>query len=400
MNGTEWNDLLDLALARLEAESLADILADYPAEAGELRPLLLAATSLQTLRPVALPPTEAQAARRAAFMAQVEQLPRLAVSPTPVVRLKEWVTNRLPQFSGLLWPPKETKRMNALLLRATLMIVLLFGTVGGTAVLSADSQPDSILYPVKLGMEDTRLALAADPAAEARLNLTLAETRLQEIIAMSLAGKALDEAVLSRMENHFDAALQLAAGMPDEAMAGFLVQTRDRIRTQENALVQAQERVSGPGEASLQQANGLLNRLRLQIENGLQEPQLFRRQHGHTPEGAPREAGPCNDGNCEPAGNANQYGQDPANEGHNGASYGDGNCGDAADCVPAGNANQYGRDPANEGHNGASYGDGNCENSADCVPAGDANQYGQGNGDQEQNGLEGSETGQNGGNGR
>ncbi|MCL4263458.1 MAG: hypothetical protein KJ069_09590, partial [Anaerolineae bacterium] len=377
MNGTEWNDLLDLALARLKAESLADILADYPAQAGELRPLLLAATSLQTLRPVTLPPTEAQAAGRAAFLAQVEQLPRLAVSPSPVVRLKEWVTNRLTQFSGQIWPPKETKRMNTLLLRVTLMIVLLLGTAGGTAVLSADSLPDSFLYPVKLAVEDTRLGLATDPAAEAALNLALAETRLQEIVAMSQAGKVLDEVVINRLENHFDAALQLAAQMPDEAMIGFLVQTRDRIRTQENDLAQAQEHVSGAGEASLEQANGLLNRLRLQIENGLQEPQLFRRQHGHMPEGAPREAGPCNDGNCEPAGNANQYGQDPANEGHNGASYGDGNCGDAADCVPAGNANQYGQDPTNDGHNGPSYGDGNCDNSADCVPAGNANQYGQ-----------------------
>ncbi|MCL4263457.1 MAG: hypothetical protein KJ069_09585, partial [Anaerolineae bacterium] len=81
-------------------------------------------------------------------------------------------------------------------------------------------------------------------------------------------------------------------------------------------------------------------------------------------------------------------------------SYGDGNCDNSADCVPAGDANQYGQDPANEGHNGASYGDGNCGNAADCVPAGDANQYGQGNEDQGQNGLEGSETGQNEGNGR
>ncbi|MCB8944453.1 MAG: hypothetical protein H6658_11955 [Ardenticatenaceae bacterium] len=411
MNMTEWNDLLDNALTRLESEPLADILSDYPAQAEALRPLLMTARSLTHLQPVVMPASEVMAANREAFMGQVEQLPAPAVSPPPPLRLKEWIVTQLTQLSGRTVAPKEAKRMNTYLLRGALTMILLVGTAGGTAVLSADSLPDSILYPVKLTVEDTRLALVSDPVDEANLNLALAETRLQEIEAMSLAGKDLDETVLIRFENHFDQALQLAAQMPEEAMAGFLLQTQDRLRIMAQDLIKTRTRVSDPQNASLEQANGLLTRLRLQVENGLQEPQLFRRQQGNMPEGTPREAGPGNNDDFEPAGNANQYGPGPGSTEPQGPNDDPGNCDNTADCEPVGEANQYGQDPANEGQNGPDE-ESVCDNASDCEPNNTPHPYGQGNGDQGQHGPEGndvnnssggdedsngSQTGQNGG---
>lgn len=441
MNQQEWNSqpdkvldkALDEALARLAFdERPAEILADYPAHAEQLRPLLHTAASLKTLYPVLMPQAEALAADRKVFLAQVDrlvtrphssanllagdQLPAQAVSPPLLVRLKERITTPLSNFYELLLVSKEAKPMSATLLRAALIIVLFFGVVGGTAVVSAESLPDSALYPLKLAVEDTRLALTADPVEEAELNLALAETRLEEIEEMSLAGRMPGEAVFMRLEKHFDEALRLAAGMPEDAMAGFLLRTQDRIRIQENDLAQTQARINGPGEEPIAQANGILTRLRLRVESGLQEPQLFRRQHGRMSEGTPQQTGPCNNGECQspnsdPPGNANQYGpgstgygpgpgdangvcnnpggcQSAGNGGYS-PGPGDGVCDNPGGCGPAGNGGEAGPGPGD--------GDGVCDNPDNCESAGDADHYGQGNHHNNQSGQHSNQNNSHGG---
>jgi hypothetical protein len=148
----------------------------------------------------------------------------------------------------------------------------------------------------------------------------------------------------------------LAAEMPKEAMAGFLVRTQDRIQIQENNLAQTQARINGPGQESLGEANGILIRLRLRVESGLQEPQPFRHQHGQMHQGTSQETSPCNHGNCDP----------PNSD-------------------PPGNANQYGPGSAAESGYGPGPGNGTCDNPGGCDPAGDANHYGQHNNNNNQN---------------
>ncbi len=400
MNQQEWNSepekaldkALDEALARLAFERPEDISADYPTHGKQLRPLLETAASLKALHPVDMPRAESLAAGREAFLVQLDQLPAGPVSPPLLVRLKEWITTSLSQISESLLVSKEAKPMSTMLLRLAIVIAVLLGAAGGTAVVSAESLPDSALYPVKLALEDTRLALTSDPVAEAELNLLLAETRLEEIEEMSLAGRTPDEAVFTRLEKHFDDALRLAAEMPEEAMAGFLVRTQDRIQIQENNLTQTQARINGPGEESLGQANGILTRLRLRVESGLQEPQLFRHQHGQMHQGTSQETGPCNNGNCDPPhsgppGNANQYGPGSAAESSYGPGPGDGICDNPDGCEPAGDANHYGQGSASDTSYGPGPddGDGVCDNSDGCEPTGDANHYGQHNNNNNQN---------------
>ena len=143
-----------------QAEEL--FLAQYPGEAEALRPFLQTAAMLETMQPVELPDEAMLAADRAIFMAHVGNLPAQPVSPAPVVRLKGWMAQRLPSKPTILHK-KELNPMSALIIKAVFVISMMFGAVGGTAVVSAASQPDSPLYPLKLTLEGARLAMAGQP---------------------------------------------------------------------------------------------------------------------------------------------------------------------------------------------------------------------------------------------
>jgi hypothetical protein len=285
--------------------------------------------------------------------------------------------------------------MSALLVKATLIFTMIFGSAGGAAALAAESLPGSPLYPAKLAMEQVRMDMARDPADQAALQLTLAQVRTQEIERVALAGSVPDDATLTRLQTHLNQALRLAAQLPDDAMLGLLTQVRQMTQTQEQALQQAQTRAAEPAQEPLRQATRLLNQVRQDAEAGLQDPQTFRWRHTEgrppeappqptmmprpggvitptTPISSPQRVGPCPTGNCEPAGDQNQYGPQPGQPGP-GEPGGnpDGTC---TDCEPAGDQNQYGPQPDQPGP-GEPGGnpDGTC---TDCEPAGDQNQNG------------------------
>jgi hypothetical protein len=278
--------------------------------------------------------------------------------------------------------------MSVLLAKAALVISLAFGSTGGALAMAANSLPDSPLYPAKLGMEEMRLSLAANPADQAALQLNLAQTRAQEMEQVALAGGVPDEATLTRLQTHLNTGLGLAAQLSDEAMQNWLIQAQQMTQAQEQAMAQAGAGVAGPAQEPLQRASRYLNQVGQEVENGLRDPQTFRWQHreGHPadatpqltpnpvpgPSGTPGPATPCPDGNCQPAGDENRYGPRPEQPGP-GAPGGnpDGTC---TDCQPVGDENQYGPQPEQPGP-GAPGGnpDGTC---TDCQPAGDQNQYG------------------------
>ena len=175
-------DTLDVALERLRSgELLATILADFPAEAEVLSPLLEAATSLEAVRQVEMPAPEAWQADRADFLTEVTKLQQQAVSPGLFVRLQEQVVHVLPwSIFNQPYSGRRQRRMSTLLIKAMLVVGLLFGSAGTTATMASNSLPDSPLYPVKLALEDTRLALTNDPAEQAKLHLQkLLERKIQ-----------------------------------------------------------------------------------------------------------------------------------------------------------------------------------------------------------------------------
>jgi uncharacterized membrane protein YgcG len=396
---THLTDTLDLVLERLLAgEPLPDILADQPAQANGLEPLLYTATLLQTLAPVEMPAISDRQVDRQQFLVEVARFRSQSISPGPLVRLKEWIVHTLPeQLSLPVYQWKEQRRMSILLIKVTLIFGLIFGSVGSTAVLAASSLPDSPLYPLKLAIEQTRLTLASQPADQADLHLSLARVRTQEMAQLALAGKVPDQATLTRLQQHLNQSLNLAAQMPDGPMLGLLTQAQQMIQSQQQQLVQTQAQVSQPARVALGQATELLDQANQDIEVGLQNPQTFRWRHTHTqpdpleapspptlvPEPGSNQPGgspDCPTGDCRPVGDEHPYGRagDTLPPGV-GRSRGNPQppC-DGGDCRPAGDEHHYGRAgdtlPPNY-HAGPGQPGGPCDGD-DCQSVGDEPHHG------------------------
>jgi hypothetical protein len=379
---TELTETLDAALEQLLAgEATPGILAQHPNQAEALAPLLDAAASLEVIQPVEMPAAESMAADRDDFLAQFGDLGQQPVSPGPLLRLREWIAHHVPrQFPDLTLQQKEQRRMSALLVKATLIISMAFGSAGGAAALAANSLPDSPLYSAKLAMEQTRLHATSDPAEQAALHMVLAGVRAQEMERLALAGDVPDEATTLRLQMHLNQAFQVAAGLPDDDMLGFLAQARQTIESQEQALEQVQSRVSEPAQEPLRQARQVLNRARQDVETGLADPLTFRWRHAkNRPDEAPSQPtvvpAPghnhnCASGDCEPAGDQHQYGPQSDQLGP-GEPGGNPDC--DGDCEPTGDQHQYGPQPDLPG---PSEPGGNPDCDGDCEPVGDQHQYG------------------------
>jgi hypothetical protein len=368
-------DTLEIALEQLRAgEALPDILEQHSAQATELRQLLATAAELEPLRAVEMPTPERQAADRNRFLAEITRARRQTVSAGPLVRVKEWFAPLFTwQATATPIPRREPRRMNVLMLKFVLVVTMLLGSAGGTAVAAANSLPGSPLYPAKLAMEQARLQVATDPSDQAQLHMILAQVRVQEMEQLALAGREPGEAVIHQLQQHLNQALRLAAGMPDQAMQGTLAQWQPKIQLQEQALQQAQVRAAEPAQEPLRLALQLLQQTRQQLQAGLEDGQAFRWQHalGLEPEDvADAAAGECPD--CEPVGDPYQHGPEagqPSPGEPGGSQYR--NC---TDCEPAGDAHRFGPQPEESGpETPGGPGTGTCD---DCEPAGDQHTYG------------------------
>jgi hypothetical protein len=393
---TDLTDALDAALEQLQArEPLPSVLARHPAQAETLAPLLDMVTALAAIRAVQVPSPEALLADRDDYLAEINSLQRQAVSPAPLVRLKERIAHQISwQLRGLTFQRKGKRRMSALLIKGSLIVSLIFGSAGGAVALAADSLPDSALYPAKLALEEIRLSMVTDPGDHAALHLALAGVRVQEMQRIALAGDVPDEGNLLRLQKHLNNAFRLGAQLPEQDLLGFLVNAQKKIQAQEQETMQVQAQITGPGQEPLRQATRLLNQARQDVENGLQDSQVFRWRHTYgsgpdQPGPGPGEPGgnpePCTD--CEPAGDQNQYG--PGAE-QPGPGEPGGNPEPCTDCEPVGDQNQNGPQPEQPGPGEPG---GNPEPCTDCEPAGDQNQNGsqpeQPSGDADQGDVEG-----------
>lgn len=369
----DLNEILDTALAQRRAgEPLPSILARYPQQAEMLQPLLETAVVLHALQPVEMPAAESLQADRDQFLAQVARMQPASPSAHPLQQLKRWLVQRVPRpFPIFVSSQKEQRPMSTLLVKSALILTMLFGSVGGTAVVASDSLPNDLLYPVKLVMEQTRLKVTADAAAQANLHLELAQERVQEMVQLALAGNVPDEATMTRLQQHLNQALHLAAQLPEPEMVALLNQTQALVQTQEQRLAQAQERVGTSAQERLKQANQLLKQTGQEARAGVEEPQTFRWQHGYgePPATPPRQTGPC-DGDCDPAGDEHRHGPQPDQPGP-GEPGGNPDC--DGDCEPAGDEHHYGPQPDQPGP-GESGGNPDCD--GDCEPAGDEHHYG------------------------
>jgi hypothetical protein len=397
---------LDEALAKQQDnEPLYAILSQYSEESPALRPLLETAAALETLNPVVLPDDATLAADRDIFLTHVANLPPEAVSLGALGRLKGWIAERLPSKSAKL-QQKELRPMTPLLIKAALVLSMIFGVTGGAAAFSSASLPDSPLYPLKLTVEEARLALAGDSAARAALHLAFAHERAEEIAQMVQAGKISNEPVQEQLQYHWQNALRLMAQAPEPAMLDLLLQADKLIQQQERTIERIQANAAIAVADPLQSQRALMAQVRLVISLALQDPQTFRQQNGNLfgkafgenspggPNGPgdgvttgpgsngfrPGPAGPYGpgDGSCKKIGGCDGYGpgepQAPGSGEPNGPGPGDPNGPGDGEPNGPGNGDGYGPGPGepngpdnNDPHgpgpgdgepNGPGYGDG------------------------------------------
>jgi hypothetical protein len=167
---------------------------------------------------------------------EMERLERLAerlravdpVMPSPGAKIRGWnlVFAAVEQSATVRSRTHPVRRLVLAALAATVLLV------AGAVAASADSLPDSALYPLKGVMENVRGALAFSPSDKLAYHLDLARTRLTEAEAMIARHRVdLADRALSSLDDQLnDAALVVQAEKAgDPALAASL----------ENRLVQA-----------------------------------------------------------------------------------------------------------------------------------------------------------------
>ncbi|TMD66339.1 MAG: hypothetical protein E6I84_05710 [Chloroflexi bacterium] len=186
--------------------------------------------------------------------------------PSPAAKIRGWnlVSAAVQQSATVHSRRHSVKR---LILAAVAAAVLL---VAGAVAASADSLPDSALYPLKGVVEQARAAFAFTPADRLTYRLDLARTRLTEAEAMiarhrvDLAGEALNAmndqlnaaAALVESEKGSDPALATdlenrlvqAIATHDRQLAGLQGQVTNPVA--QNAISQARNRAAQTAQAA------------------------------------------------------------------------------------------------------------------------------------------------------
>jgi len=116
-----------------------------------------------------------------------------------------------------IFPHKNTSQprwqIPAFALRAAaalaIVMALLFGGAGITAMAAQDALPGDTLYRVKTGLEDLRISLTLNDIQQIELHLAFAEHRIEELAALIEAGETQD---LASTTARFEREINLAAG--------------------------------------------------------------------------------------------------------------------------------------------------------------------------------------------
>jgi hypothetical protein len=261
----------------------------YPQHAEQLRPLLELAQASQGLYAVVPEPPGALVAGRERMLAAARQRAE-ATQSAPAT------TTALPRRHEV---PQRRRVGFALALRfvtAMLLIVVGMGILGGGAIWAAsDSLPGELLYPVKLAIEDARLQLASTPQHQVDLALDFVEERAQELETLVTTGRPVSEAAVARLEEHVGQALDHAARASDQEMDALLTEIAERTHGQQQVLEQVKTTAPESAQTGLGQAAMVCQRGAQVAEDGLGDPQAFRKHYRRLleapePEDEPRRA--------------------------------------------------------------------------------------------------------------
>jgi len=243
--GRDFQTILDECLKELETgQSLDAVLARYPKEADELRPILLTAQNLKAM-PIARPRSHVQQAGWQRFLGEAIALRR--------------ARQRRPVFS--LWQP--------LAAAASLLLVLLSLSGGGTVYAASRSLPDSPLYPLKLATEEARLWIVFDEDDQAGILLDQSETRMTEIRKLVQQGKPVKGNVLSAMQGRMTRATDIINKR--DAPQELVTRANELSARQEDILIAIGENVPAGDRDEYGQVLVVVHEVRIELQ-GLSEP--------------------------------------------------------------------------------------------------------------------------------
>ncbi|MGQ9713311.1 MAG: DUF5667 domain-containing protein [Anaerolineae bacterium] len=260
----EFETLLDQAAgAVLQGADPGAVASRYGDIGGRLRPLLEVVAQLQVLREP--PPPASLAAARVRFLARAQDL-----------RAKRAARRSTGSPGIVAWP---WPRLGDALLRplvSLVLVALLFSLVGYTAQAASTSLPGSPLYPVKLAVERTQVALAADREVEAHLEVAFAARRLDEIQRLAEAGHPPDPTTLTRLERQWEASLRAIALLRTDQKALLLAQTLGTLSYGRESLNRLMDRASPEVRERLQLALRFTEETELMVREALARPDEFR----------------------------------------------------------------------------------------------------------------------------
>lgn len=212
---------------RKKAERLAEYLegsrAGRPEEMAELLPLL---ELVRTLKAVPRPEMRPEA---------------LAAG---LVRVQEGLAGRR------IRPRRRAWRVAWAL--AAFLLALLLGTAG-LALAAEGSLPGEMLYPIKRGSEQLRLALATSPDSRSALLLSFAERRLNEVAAVCSPAGCPDD-LLADLGNQTEEAAGEVEHLSEEKQAEFLERLVDLTTRQQEVLRALLERAPEAARPGLERA--------------------------------------------------------------------------------------------------------------------------------------------------
>jgi len=225
-----------------QQDTIEGCLARHPDLAGELEPLLRLAAEVRAVPAVQPSPTFQQAAvPRLLNLIRAREAGRVVPAPTPASlwqRLRSW---------------RPSRSMAVRVVLALLIVALL----SGGSVATAQSLPDSPLYPVKRAAEQVRLNFTLTEIQRAKRLLDYTDERVREMIVAARLNKPL---AAERALRDYEGALLLAgAKLQQEWAAGrdvrpvmkALVLSLDR---QQTALQKALPQTPPRSKAALLQA--------------------------------------------------------------------------------------------------------------------------------------------------
>jgi hypothetical protein len=200
----DFDEILSNCLAALErGEGLADVLARYPQEASELKPLLEAAVWFAGQKAAVEPRPGFIRASRSRLIEKIEA--------EPVAAAGGWLEQVVAQLRSALGGSWRVALQVAL---AVVLLACLVLTGSEAALASQGALPGEALYSIKLSLEKVELLVTLDPAQKIELHNQFAQARLVEIQDLVMEGRYnyIREAV-SNFEAHVQQASRLLSAL-------------------------------------------------------------------------------------------------------------------------------------------------------------------------------------------